>query len=80
MRNLLVAVPDELVKWVGGDEKEASRLLTQAAVAELVRRRVVSSAKASELLDCTTAELIEVLRIFEVSVIDVDVEEPFSQD
>ena len=70
MRRLIVEVPDELFDLVGGDENQAGLLMTQAAVAVLLRRRAISSGKASELLGVSRWELPDILSAFEVSVID----------
>jgi len=67
---MMVEVPDELVDLVGGQE-QAGHLMTQAAVAELVRRRVISSGRASELLGVSRWDLPDLLNSFEVSVIDL---------
>lgn len=72
MRKLTVDVPDELVEFAGGTETQATSLMTQAAIAELVRRRVISSGKASELLGIDPWDLPEWLSKFEVAVADFD--------
>jgi hypothetical protein len=72
MRKLTVDVPDELVELAGGSETQATSLMTQAAIAELVRRRVISSGKASELLGIDQWELPNWLSKFEVAVADFD--------
>lgn len=68
MRKVLVELPDELLDLVGGQE-QASHLMTQAAVAELVRRRAISSGRASELLGVDRWDLADLLNTFEVSVV-----------
>jgi hypothetical protein len=81
MRKLMVEIPDELVELIGGDDSQAGHLMTQATVAELVRRRVISSGKASELLGISRWDLPDLLSAFEVSVTDLRSEdlEPFSR-
>ena len=49
--------------------------MTQAAVAELVRRHVISSGKAAELLGVSRWDLPEILNKFEVCVIDFNPDE-----
>ena len=75
MRRLLVDVPEELFDFVGGNEKLAGELITQAAVAQLVRRRVISSGKAAELLGVSRWDLPEILGKFEVCVVDFNPDE-----
>lgn len=75
MRKLLVDVPDELVDFVGGNESQAGNLMTQAAVAELVRRHVISSGKAAELLGVSRWDLPEILGKFEVCIVDFNPDE-----
>jgi hypothetical protein len=67
MRQIVVNVPNELFELAGGNESQASNLMTQAFVAELVRRKVISSGKASEFLGISRWDLPELLSQFEVS-------------
>lgn len=75
MRKLLVDVPDELVEFAGGNESQAGNIMIQAAVAELVRRHIISSGKAAELLGVSRYELTEILEKFEVCIVDFNPEE-----
>ena len=67
MRQIVVNVSDELFELAGGDETQTSNLMTQAVVAELIRRRVISSGKASELLGIDRWDMPELLSRFEIS-------------
>lgn len=75
MRKLLVNVPEELLDFVGGNESLAAELMNQAAVAQLVRRHVISSGKAAELLGVSRWDLPEILGKFEVCVVDFNPDE-----
>lgn len=81
MRKLTLEIPDELIDLIGGNETQAGRLMTEATAAELVRRRVISSGKACELLELSPWDLPDVLRSHEVSAIDFknDDLEPFTR-
>ena len=70
MRKLTIEVPDELMDWMEGQEDQARRLITEAAVAELVRQRRISSGRASELLGMSRWELPDWLTRFQVSPVD----------
>jgi len=70
MRQIVVNVPDELFELAGGNESLAGSLMTQAVVAELVRRKVISSGKASEFLNVSRWDMPDLLSQFEVSATD----------
>jgi predicted HTH domain antitoxin len=74
MRKLLLDVPDELIDLLG-DENQARNLMIQAAVAELVRRHVISAGKAAELLGVSPCDLLEILDKFEVCIVDFNPDE-----
>ena len=71
MQKLTVDVPDELVEFSGGSEM-ATSFMTQAAIAELIRRRVISSGKAAELLGLDRWDMPDWLTKFEVAIADFD--------
>lgn len=75
MRQIVVNLSDELFELAGGDEIQTGTLMTQAVVAELIRRRVISSGKASELLGIDRWDMPELLSKFEISATDFCPEE-----
>lgn len=50
MRQIVVNVSDELFNLIGGDVSQVSNFMIQAVVAQLVRRKVISSDQASKVL------------------------------
>jgi predicted HTH domain antitoxin len=75
MRQIVVNVSDELFELAGGDETQTGNLMTQAVVAELIRRKVISSGKASELLGISRWDMPELLSRFEISATEFRPEE-----
>jgi hypothetical protein len=75
MRQIVVNLSDELFELAGGDEAQTGNLMTQAVVAELVRRKVISSGKASELLGVDRWDMPDLLSQFEISATEFCPEE-----
>jgi hypothetical protein len=75
VKQIVVNLPDELFELAGGNESQAVKLMTQAVVAEFVRRGVISSGKASELLGVDRWSIPDILGKFEVPACDFCPEE-----
>lgn len=75
MRQITFNVSDELFELAGGDETQIGELMTQAVVAQLIRRQVISTGKAAELLGISRWDLPALLCQFEVSATEFRPEE-----
>ena len=67
MTQITVNVSDELFELAGGDETQIGNLMTQALVAQLIRRKAISSGKAAELLGISRWDMPALLSQFEIS-------------
>ena len=72
MKQITITVPNELFELVGGSEKEAATFLIQTFVVELVRRKLISSGKASEVLRMSRWDMHDLLGRSEVCTTDFD--------
>lgn len=75
MKQITVNLSDDLFELAGGDETKIAHLMTQALVAQLLRRQVISSGKASELLGISRWDMPALLSQYEISAAEFRPEE-----
>lgn len=75
MKQITVNLSDDLFELAGGDETKIAHLMTQALVAQLLRRQVISSGKAAELLGISRWDMPALLGQYEISATEFRPEE-----
>lgn len=70
-----VSLPDEVVNGFGWQKNEVASRVKEALVMELVRRHSISQGKASELLDISRWDLLDLMGRHQVPAIELTSEE-----
>ena len=86
-KHFKVELPEEVVEWLGWQDREVPDRMRETLVMDLLRRHVISQGKAAELLGITRHDLFDLMTKHRVPVIDLteedlqrELEQPFPRE
>jgi len=74
-KHFKVELPEEVVEWLGWQDREVPERMRETLVMDLLRRHVISQGKAAGLLGITRHDLFDLMTKHRVPVIDLTEEE-----